>query len=126
LRLRAGKGKARRAVLLRRVQVELGPQPRLTARLAGKRRAIFDLRGGRLAVNGTAKTADLLGARAVWRRGPLRTVRAQLRAKVPGGAPAPLRTRAAVLLDQPAPPPVSEPPLLHRPDTAVDVVGTAL
>lgn len=126
LRLRAGKGKARRTLFLGAVEVALGPSPRLTAKLGGKRRAIFDLRGGRLAVNGTAKTAELLGARAVWRRGALRAVRRKLRAKVPAGALATLRTRAAILLDQPVSQPVSEPPLLARPATAVDVAGAAL
>lgn len=130
LRLRAGKGRTRRAVVLRQIRVQLGPAPRLTAKIGGrrsKRRAVFDLRGGRAAINGTAQTAQLLGARAVWRRAALRTVRRKLRAKVPAGALGTVQTRAAVLLDQPHSEPVSDPlALLPRPATAVDVSGPAL
>lgn len=126
LRLRAGRGRARRAVFLRGIEVTLGPAPRLTARLGGRRRAFFDLRGAAAAVNGTAKTASMVGARAVWRRGPLRTVRRKLRAKVSAGALGTVQTKAAVLLDQPVSGPVSEPPRLARPASAVGVTGAAL
>lgn len=126
LRLRAGKGRARRAVFLRRPEVRLAPYPRLIARLGGKRRAIFNLRGGELAINDAAKTAHLLRARAVWLPGALKTVRRKLRAKVPAGALGILRTRTAVLLDQPYSQPVSEVPRLARPASAVDVAGAAL
>ncbi len=128
MRLVAGKGKARRVVFLRGLRVHLGPASFLSAKLGAKRRLVFNLRAGdgALAINGTAGTAHLLNARAVWRPGPLRMVRRKLRAKVPVGALGTLQTKAAILLEQPVSQPVSEPPLLARPAGAVDVVGAGL
>ena len=130
LRLNAGEGKRRRKVLLRDLEVQLGAPAALTAKLTGKRRVIFDLEapGERLSLNPTAGTAQLLGARLVWRRGVARTLSRRLRARVPRGSLGTLRTKAAILLDeQPESGPVeSEPPLLTRPASAIDVTGGAL
>lgn len=126
------KGKGRRRVLLLDPRVELGPRSILSAKPNGKRRrAIFDLKApaGRLLLNPTAGTAQLLGARLVWRRSAARTLSRKLGAKLPRGRLGALRTRAAILLDGPPQPPGeidTEPPLLARPASALDVTGGAL
>jgi hypothetical protein len=130
LRLTAGEGKERRKVLLRDFEVQLGAPASLSARLAGKRRLVFDLEapGERLSLNPTAGTAQLLGARLIWRGGMARTLSRRLHARVPRGSLGTLRTKAAILLgERPESGPVeSEPLLLARPTSAVDVSGGTL
>lgn len=130
LRLSAGEGKRRRKVLLRDLEIRLGAPASLSARLAGKRRVVFDLEapGERLSLNPTAGTAQLLGARAIWRSSVARTLSRRLDVRVPRGSLGTLRTKAAILLgERPESGPIeSEPPLLARPASAIDVTGGTL
>jgi len=127
LRLTAGKGKARHKVLLRAPQAQLGARSLLTAQLGGKRRAIFDLTApnGQLSLNPTAGTAQLTGARAVWRGSAARAISRKLGAKIPRGLLGTLQAKAAILLaEQPKSGSIeNEPPLLARPASAIDVTG---
>ncbi len=133
LRVVAGKGRARRVVRLTALQTRLGAggsvlRGKLNGR--GKQRVLFHLRArpNRLALDGLRGTASLAGARLVWHAGAARALSRRLNARVPRGALGKVRTSAvARATDQPISGPVSsEPPLLTRPASAVDVTRAAL
>jgi Htaa len=135
LRFVAGTGKARRAAKLGVLRVELGPVPSLNGRLAGgRRRALFDLRpvAGGLVTDAAKGVAQLHGARLVWRRKAAAELSRRLGIKIPRGTLGKIRVSAATLAlgdDVVSPksgPLEDEPPLLPRPDGAVDVSGGSL
>ena len=131
LRLVAGAGRAQRAVRLGAPRLELGAERSvLSASLKGKRRVVFDLRlptSGFL-VDSAKGTARLHGATLAWNPPVARAIGRLLDARLPRGVLGKLRTSAATLLDEGSQPGAvsSEPPLLARPASAVDVSGATL
>jgi len=130
LRLTAGAGRSRREIVLRGLRVQLGNRSVLSAKLGSRRLVVFRLaaRPGRLDLNPTAGTAQLLGARLIWRPGAVAALSRKLGRRIPRGALGKLRTKAAKTLDE-VPKPAAippEPPLLARPAGAVDVTGGSL
>jgi Htaa len=133
LRFLAGNGRSRRVVKLTGLQTRLGPNPSLSGKLKGKGkpRVLFDLRAqpAALSLDGLRGTASLRNARLVWRRGGANVVGKRLGVRIPKGALGTLRASAvaATGADTPVSGPIdTEPPLLARPASAVDVTGATV
>jgi len=131
LRIAAGAGRAQRVVRLAATRLELTPQRSLlSAKLEGKRRVVFDLelKPGALAIDPTKGSLQLRKARLIWNRASRRLIAKRLGARLPRGALGALRSSAATLGSEAGEQgsPSSEPPLLARPASAVDVSGAAL
>jgi hypothetical protein len=136
LRFAAGQGKARRVVRLSGLQVQLGAESALSARLnGGRRRVAFDLESpsGGPAIDAAKGIAQLHGARLIWRGSVAKALGRRLEAGIPRGVLGRIRISAATILvagdgpDSPKSGPLGdEPPLLARPASAVDVTGASL
>ena len=140
VRLRA----RRRTLTLQDVRVDLGAQPSLSARVAGTRLTLGWVRLQRWPLDAQARTVDVASARVVLTRlgaatlrrrlGLRRTPRGQLfRLAVsakPGGtlsAPAATSTTTGPASPQPVSAEItSEPPVLARPATAVDIASATV
>lgn len=132
LRFIAGKGRSRRVVKLTGLQTQLGSRSSLSGKLKGngKPRVLFDLgvRPAALSLDGLRGTASLQDARLVWRRGVAKAIGKRLGVRLPRGALGSLRASAvATAAETPVSGPIStEPPLLARPASAVDVTGATI
>lgn len=130
LRLATGSGRNREVAQLTGLRVELGSSSTLSAKLAGKRRTVFDLKAapGSLAIDAQRGTAQLRKTRLVWRRAAVRALSRRLGALVPRGTLGAIKVSAAVVLpDTPQQGAISdEPPLLARPSSAVNVTAASL
>jgi hypothetical protein len=131
LRIASGSGRSQRIVRLAAPQLELNPRRSLlSARLEGKRRVIFDLelKPGALAIDTAKSSLQVRKARLVWNRASRRAIAKRLGARLPRGVLGALRSSAATLgseADETGTP-NSEPPLLARPASAIDVSGATL
>lgn len=131
LRIASGSGRAERVVRLAAPRLDLTPRRSLlSAKLAGKRRAIFDLelKPGALAIDPTKGSLQLRRARLSWNRASRRAIAKRLGARLPRGVLGALRSSAATLGSEAEEQgsPNSEPPLLARPASAIDVSGATL
>lgn len=131
LRFIAAAGAKRRRVTLSSLRVDLGRRSSIGGRLNGsKSRALFVLRTPRGAptIDPGNGTAQLHGAKLVWRRSALAAVRRQLGAQVPRGVLGALQLGAATVLNRtPQPGQLGdEPPRLARPASAVNVTTASL
>lgn len=131
LRIASGSGRARRVVRLAAPRLELTQRRSfLSAKLAGKRRLVFDLalKPGALAIDPGAGSLQVRKARVTWNRAARRTITRRLGARLPRGVLGALRASAATLGSEAEEqgPPSSEPPLLARPASAIDVRGATL
>jgi hypothetical protein len=132
LRFLAGTGRDRRVVRLGAPRLELTPQRSvLSAKLDGKRRVVFSLgkpKPGALAIDPQKGSLQLRGARLAWNRPTARTIGKRLAARLPRGALGTLRASAATLGSDSGEQAAlgSEPPLLPRPASAVDVSAATL
>jgi Htaa len=131
LRFVAGTGHAQRAVRLAAPRLELAAERSvLSAKLKGKRRVVFDLGlpASGFLVDAAKGTAKLHGATLAWNPPVARAIGRLLDVRLPRGVLGKLRTSAATLLDEGSQPGggSSEPPLLARPVSAVDVSGATL
>ncbi len=131
LRIARGSGRARRVVRLAAPQLELTPQRSfLSAKLAGKRRAVFDLKlkPGALAIDPVKSSLQVHKAQLVWNRASRRVIAERLGARLPRGVLGGLRSSAATLGSEADERglPSGEPPLLARPASAIDVSGATL
>ncbi len=131
LRFAGGAGRARRVVRLAAPRLELTPQRSLlSARLAGKRRVVFDLelKPGALSIDPGKRSLQVRKALLTWNRAARRAIAKRLGARLPRGGLGSLRARAATLGGEAEEggSPSSEPPLLARPAGAIDVSGATL
>jgi len=134
LRFVAADGRDRRGVKLGALEVKLGADSRLSAKLnGGKRRTVFELvpRGDGPTTDAAKGIAQLHGARLVWRRGAARAISWRLGARIPHGTLGRIRVSAATIVvagpNSPKAGPLGdEPPLLARPPGAIDVTGASL
>lgn len=131
LRFAAESGAKRRTVTLSSLQVHLGQRSSVAGKLNGNEpRPLFALRAprGGPSIDPGNGTAQLHGAKLVWRRSALAAIRRQLGAHVPRGILGTLRTGAATVLDRtPQQGQLSdEPPRLARPASAVNVTTASL
>lgn len=131
LRILNGSGRGRRVVRLTAPRLELTPQRSLlSAKLAGKRRVVFDLllKPGALAIDPAKGSLQVRKARLTWAPAARRAISKRLGARLPRGVLGTLRSSAATLASEAEEQgsPGSEPPLLARPAGAVDVSGATL
>ncbi len=127
LKFAAGEGKQHRVARLSGLRVELGPKSTLSAKLGKRRLVLFDLKpkSGPPAIDGAKKSAQLRGARLVWRGAAAKAIGKRLDANLPKGAFGNFTVLAATVLI--GPPPQSGPisaaelPPLARPATAVNI-----
>ncbi|HEV7771487.1 MAG TPA: HtaA domain-containing protein [Solirubrobacterales bacterium] len=129
LKLVAGEGRQGGTVRLSGLRADLGPDSNFSAKLGKKRRVLFDLEGGTLTTSAAKGSAQLQGARLVWRRGAAEAIGNRLGTDLPRGSFGLLDLSAATLLTEGPPksgPIGNEPPLLARPAGAVDVTTATL
>lgn len=128
LKLSVGEGRERRLVRLRGLRADLGPNSTLSAKLGKKRRVVFELAGGSLSTDQVKGSAELQGARLVWRRGARVAIESRLNKSLPGGLGSfSLGVATVGGGGTPKAEPISnEPPLLARPASAVDVTSATL
>jgi len=131
LRIASGSGRAQRVVRLVAPRLELTPQRSfLSAKLAGKRRVVFDLelKPGALAIDPGKGSLQVHKARLTWNRASRGTIAKRLGARLPRGVLGVLRSSAATLGSEAEEQgsPSTEPPLLARPASAIDVSGATL
>lgn len=132
LRFLAGSGPDRRVVRLGAPRLELTPQRSvLSAKLDGKRRVVFDLgklKPGSLAIDSQKGSLQLRGARLTWSQATARAVGKRLGARLPRDVLGTLRASAATLVGESEEQGAvgSEPSLLARPASAIDVSDATL
>ncbi len=131
LRITSGSGRSQRVVRLAALRLELTQRRSfLSAKLAGKRRVVFDLalKPGALAIDPGKGSLQVRKAELAWNRASRKTIAKRLGARLPRGPLGALRASAATLVSEADElgSPSSEPPLLARPASAIDVSGAAL
>lgn len=131
LRIAGGSGRAQRVVRLAAPRLELTQRRSfLSAKLAGKRRVVFDLelKPGALAIDPGKGSLQVHRARLAWNRAARKAIARRLGARLPRGVLGTLRASAATLGSEAEEQgsPSSEPPLLARPASAIDVSGATL
>lgn len=128
LKLCVGEGQERRVVRLGGLRADLGTASTLSAKLGKKRRVLFELAGGSLSTDSVRGSAQLRRARLVWRRGARVAIESRLDTSLPAGLGSFSLAVATVGggSTPKAEPISSEPPLLARPASAVDVTSASL
>jgi hypothetical protein len=131
LRIASASGHAQRVVKLAAPRLELTQQRSLlSARLAGKRRVVFDLelKPGALAIDPGKGSLQVRKAQLTWNRASRKTISKRLGARLPRGVLGELRSSVATLSSETEElgSPSSEPPLLARPASAIDVGSATL